>query len=271
MSEHTPGIHAIGFDEYLKSSAVSESDLSFMHDHSPRHLHYKRQQEGTDEPPAKRFGTLCHRALFEPDLLPGAYHVRPDGMVFTTKEGKAWRDDHKDRPILYSEEADALAGIVREIHAHPTASRMLKNATFEQSLFAEDNGIMRKCRPDVLPSGGTVLPDLKTCVSAHPDDFEKTIADYGYYRKAAYYLDMCKMMDRPFKDFAFIAAEKTPPYCVAVYILDRSAVEFGRRLYRADLETYRQCVETNTWPGYSDKPTCIGLPYWLQKQADALG
>lgn len=269
MSEHSQGIHTLGFEQYLASAAVSESDLFYMSENTPMHLRYKKLHGGeTEESPAKRFGTFCHRALFEPETLEGSYHVKPDEMNFTTKDGKRWRDEHQDRPIIKAEEERALVGMVKAIREHPAAARLLKNATFEQSLFVQDAGFMRKCRPDVLPNAGNILPDLKTCASANPDEFSKAILNFGYYRKAAAYLDICKALGRPFQYFAFIAVEKTPPFACVVYTLDPLAVDFGRKLYRKDLQVYRNCVAENRWPGYPEEPTTIGLPAWMQKQME---
>lgn len=266
----TQGIHSLSFEQYLSSAAVSESDLFYMSANTPMHLHWAKQHGGeTEDSPAKRFGTFCHRALFEPETLEGSYYVKPDDMNFATKEGKKWKEEHQGKPIIYAEEERALHGIVKSIHSHPTASRLLKNAVFEQSLFVQDEGFMRKCRPDILPNSGNVLPDLKTCLSAHPDAFSKAIANYGYYRKAAAYLHNCKAIGREFKFFAFIAVEKEPPYACAVYTLDPEAVEFGRKLYLRDLQVYRECIAKNEWPGYPADAKCIGLPPWLQKQLEA--
>ena len=65
--------------------------------------------------------------------------------------------------------------------------------------------------------------------------------------------------------------EKTAPYLVSVVELDEEAVNIGRALNDRAKRIYRECVETNTWPGY---PTAepVSLPLWaIYKSEDLLG
>lgn len=246
--------------------------LKILGSKSPAHL--KAQMDGPierEESPALRFGTEAHRALFEPETMDGAFHVKPEGLKFTTKDGKAWQEEHSDRPILTAEDARNLKGVVNAVHTHPIASRLLKNARFECSMFAEDaEGTLRKFRPDILPNSGNVIPDLKTVEDASPEAFSKSLSKYGWHRKAAYYLDGCRLLGREFTAFVLIAVEKLPPYAVAVYQVDPQAIILGRREYQRDLTVFRQCVATGNWPAYPTEISCISLPMWRQKELENL-
>lgn len=265
----TPEIHSLSFDQYLAADGVSSSMLRIISDRSPLHLKCWLEGEKPEPTPAQRFGTLVHRCIFEPDTVNGAFHVRPAGLNFTTKDGKSWRDAHQDKPILSEDESAQILAMVASVHHHPTAKHLLKNAQFERSIFVEDShGTLRKFRPDVWPDGGNVLPDLKTCESAHPDKFTKSLFDYGYWRQGAYYLDGAKLAGQEFTAFAFIAVEKSPPYAVAVYQLDPQAVDIGRMFYQRDLAVYRQCLETGKWPGYELGAPIISLPEWFTRQVE---
>lgn len=261
MSQHR--IEDLSFDAYRASNGVSASMLKTLSEQTPMHL--KHEMENPSEiTPAQRLGTLIHAFILTPDLA--KWHVKPEGLDGRTKEGKAWNAEHQDAPIVLASEASMIEQIGKNVREHPTASRFLKNAAFEQSLFVDDNGITRKMRPDILPTAGDYLPDLKTCASAHPEAFSRAMAKYLYPLSGAYYLDTAKMTGREFKAFILIAVETCAPYCVAVYVLDFEAIEFGRRLYKASLETYRRCVESNEWPGYSVKPLSLSLPEYILKQ-----
>lgn len=242
--------------------------LKILRERTPLHLMWAMKHP---EPPtpAQKFGAITHAAILTPDL--SKYHVKPKGMKFSTKDGIAWESAHQDLPIVSTDEHDAIEAMKASVHAHPTAARLLKNAEKERSIFVTDKeGTLRKLRPDLLPNAGNVLPDLKTCESAHADEFSKSIAGYGYFEQAAYYLDGTKLAGREYQFFAFIAVEKSPPYACAVYTLDPEAVNFGRRLYLRDLEVYRKCVLENHWPAYGDGAPCISLPPWLRKQMEEL-
>lgn len=262
----TPGIHSLSFEAYTAAEGVSNSMLRILSERTPAHLRAWMLGEKPEPTAAQRFGTLLHRCIFEPDTVKDAFHVRPAGMKFTTKDGAAWQAAHQDRPIVTDDECEVILHMTAAIHAHPVAGRLLKNATFEQGIFAEDShGTLRKARLDILPAGGNILPDLKTCESAAPDDFEKAIGNFGYYRQGAYYLDACKLAGREFEAFVLIAAEKTPPYAIACYRIEPLAIQFGRLQCERDLAIYRECLASGKWPGYPETITAISLPPWMQR------
>lgn len=272
MNEIKPGIHSLDHDAYLAAPGISNSMLQIISAKSPLHLKAYIDGAKPKQTDAKRFGTLMHRCIFEPESMEGQFYVKPDGMKFSTKEGIAWKKAHESREIITADQSRWLKAMVESIRRHPTAGRLLKNAMFERSCFVEDGtGTLRKFRADVWPAGGNILPDLKTCESAHPEDFSKSILSYGYHRQAAYYLDCAKLMGRSFDVFMFIAIEKTPPYAVAVYPIDETSVEIGRLEVMRDLAVYRECVKSGRWPGYPSDPTPIGLPDWYLRQMERLG
>jgi hypothetical protein len=47
---------------------------------------------------------------------------------------------------------------------------------------------------------------------------------------------------------------------------DQMALQIGDRLRREALRTYRECVESGRWPGYSDDVELVGLPAWVERQ-----
>jgi len=265
MSEHT-AIQELSHAQYLAAKGVSASMLKVIRESTPLHLWW--QMQNPPEPtPAQEFGTLVHAAILTPDSL--LFHVKPRDLDMRTKAGKEWAATHQDKPAVSADDAASIDAMKTAVHRHKTASRLLKNAEYERSLFVNDShGTLRKLRPDVLPKAGNILPDLKTCESAADEDFARSIATYGYFCQAAYYIDGCKLAGREFEMFAFIAVEKRPPYAVAVYTLDDTALSLGRSLYQRDLTIYRECLASNHWPGYSEDPMWIGLPPWMQKEAE---
>lgn len=257
--------------QYRASEAISKSDLDYIA--PPRTpAHYKAHKDGMlvrEETPAMRLGTLTHRAILEPDSMQAAFAVRPEGLSFTTKEGKAWRDAQK-APIITQEEADSIKGMVASVWAHPAAKRLLDGAKTEQCLFAEDaNGMIRKGRLDALP-GGSAIVDIKTTGSADAQEFERSIGKFRYHVQAAYYLDLCKLIGIEKRQFVFVAVEKQPPYGVAVYSLGQDAISLGRMEYQRDLAAVRHCTETGEWPAFGDEILIVGLPAWMQKAAEEL-
>jgi hypothetical protein len=265
------GVLTMAEAAYRRAEGISKSDLDWIC--PPRTpAHYKARRDGLVEnvqTPAMRLGSLVHRAVLEPDTMAGAYVVKPEGMLFTTKEGKAWKAE-QTAPIITQDEADQIHGMVRSVWAHPMAKRILHNAKTEQCLFAEDeHGTIRKARLDALV-GGSVIPDLKTSASADPQEFERSLGKFRYHVQAAYYIDLCRLVGIDKSDFVFIVVEKEAPHATAVYSLSQDAIDLGRMEYQRDLAAVRECTEKNQWPGFTEEITVIGLPAWMQKQAEGL-
>jgi hypothetical protein len=269
MSERLGVIPDLSKDQYLAAPGVSHSMLKLMRERSPLHLRAYLDTPAPQPTDAERIGDLTHRCLLLPDTMKDAFWIKPVGMKFTTKDGIAWRAEHQDRPIIQADEMKRVENMVAAVHRHPIAKRLLANATYEQSIFVEDkHGTMRKLRPDVLPRGGTMLPDLKTCESAAHDDFEKAVGKFSYFSQGSYYLDGCALAGMDFEIFVLIAVEKEFPHAVATYPIDPIVIDYGRRLNEAQLARYRTCMETGLWPGYDEQLNYVALPPWQMKQAE---
>lgn len=269
----TPGIHSMPAEAYHAAEGVSRSMLEDIAPPStPAHYHSRHilKENEQEESPALRMGSLVHRAVLEPETMEGAFVVKPDGLSFVTKEGKAWKAEQEGKAILTAKEAAMLDRISQSVRRHPAASRLLKGAEFERSLFAEDKGLLLKSRFDILPKTGNVIADLKTCERADLDSVEKSIGKYGYHRQAAFYLKVANLLGLERTHFVFIFVEKTPPYAVACYSPLPEIVEAGRMCIEADLLRLRQCVEADRWPAYSDGIEGAGLPAWQMKQLESL-
>jgi hypothetical protein len=273
MSEHTlNGIVEMTADAYHLSDGVSKSMLDQLaHPKTPAHLRAYLDEPRPEPTDAMQFGTVLHAALLQPETMSNIA-VRPEGLDLRTKTGKEWAEANNDRTIISCDRMKAIKRMVDNVWTHPIAKRLLTGSDFERSLFATDqNGTLRKGRLDVLTKAGNILPDVKTCESAAPDDFEKQIFNYRYFVQAPYYLDLCEMIGIEKEHFVFIAVEKSPPYCVAVHELDPLIVEAGRKTYQRDLALYRECMESGYWPGY---PTAVGLvsvPPWARKALEEMG
>lgn len=266
----TPGIYSLPAAQYFAAEGVSASMLQVLAEKTPAHL--KTQMDGEPEKitPAMEFGVILHRALLEPDTYRDGFYIKPPKMNFSTKLGSQWQEIHQDRPILTTEDATAIDKMVSAVHTHPFAKKLLTSAKTEQSIFVEDGtGILRKSRLDAL-TAGNCLPDVKTSISASLDSFEKTISRLGYHRRAAFYLDNCKLAGLDKQHFFFIVVEKSPPYAVRCLQLMPEVIQAGRMLYGHDLQIYRNCLETGLWPAWGDNFEECGLPSYEMRALEQL-
>lgn len=161
-----------------------------------------------------------------------------------------------------------MMGMLRALRNHHTAGGLLQNISTEQSFYAVDeNGVLRKCRTDIMDNDGGFVGDLKTTDDVSEEGFAKTIVQRRYHVQAAWYLDVLELLygDSAPKTFAFIAAQKKRPYDVAVHIASADQIEEGRRLYQRDLATLIECNRTGIYHGADGgKVITSKLPRWYR-------
>ena len=152
------------------------------------------------------------------------------------------------------------------------AKRMMADSDFERSLFADDPlfGILLKARFDILPRTGNCIPDLKTCEDASIEAAEKAIGSYGYFRQAAFYLRVARLLGIQKEAFVYIFVEKSPPYAVACYQLADEVLLAGDKLIERDLQLLQNCMSEGKWPGYGDGVRGVGVPGWMMKQLEQI-
>jgi exodeoxyribonuclease VIII len=127
-----------------------------------------------------------------------------------------------------------------------------------------ETGLECKARPDYLRADNIYI-DLKTTDDASHEEFSRSVAKWAYFRQAAFYTDGLKAATgRDLAGCVLIAVEKEPPYGVAVYVLDDTAIEFGRLKYKQALYTIAECRKRNEWPGYPTETQTIVLPGWMK-------
>lgn len=264
------GIHAMSAEDYHASPAVSNSDLKYITGkYTPAHFWaFKDRQIEREETEAMRIGTLTHRCILEPDTMRDSYAVKPDGMTFASKDGKAWRDAHEGLTIISQSHADMIERMMSAVWSHHKAKQIIMASKREQSLFATDGPVQLRARIDCLPENGNIIADLKTTELCDLDSVESAIFTYGYYRQAAFYLRLANLLGLKKEKFILIFVEKTPPHCVAVYSLDDIAIEAGTAEVRSALSLIKNCTTTGIWPGRDDGINDASLPNWAIKRIE---
>lgn len=153
--------------------------------------------------------------------------------------------------------------------AHPMARALFEQDGIpEASVFATDpdTEVEIRARFDYLATGtGTrVAVDLKTARNASPHGFSRAAAEHGYHVQRGHYLDAYEYSEASDLDgFVFVVVESEAPHLVGVHRLNSEFEEIGVKDARRAREIYRQCVATNTWPGYGDEIHSLIAPFWL--------
>lgn len=262
--------------EYHASAGVSCSGLKTLLI-SPYHYwaNYKSGLKPPEDFSKPRFiGTAIHAATLEPERFGAEYVIAPFDR--RNEAGfKAWCQAEKEdqnRIVLVRPEASDVAGMRRALQNHPTIGPMLTGAVeFEYSVYATDpvTGVLVRIRLDMLAEGGWIF-DLKKTQDASQRGAAKAISNYDYFMQAAFYLDVMTWAagDQP-PGMAFGFVEEKFPWAAACYCITDEDLERGRRMYRALLNQYADCLERDYWPSYqTDGAEFVELGHWKRRQLD---
>lgn len=227
-----------------------------------------KQWRDTPPPPKPEytFGHAAHTLV----LGKGVEILEVDAPNWKTKAAQEQRAlaSNTVAPMLTHELAKARA-MADAVKAHPLAGPLFDEGHAELSIYHTDpdSGVRLRGRLDWLRvhEGRNLIVDFKTSTTAHPIEFMRKTADYGYHQQVAWYLDLVAATV-PGSDprFLFVVVEKEPPYLVSVIELDTVSEIEGRRLNRQAIDTYAECVATDTWPSYpnNDEVQLVSIPLW---------
>lgn len=155
------------------------------------------------------------------------------------------------------------AAVLGDEHAGP----LFAEGVAEQSMYAEDpqTGVMLRGRTDWFEPNGDIDDVKTTALSANPAELQRQFYKLSYYMQAAWYIDLAIALGLSTPQFRFVVVEKEPPHLVSVLRYTPEAIEEGRRQNRRAIDLYAQCLDSETWPSYTDGVTDIDLPRWAYR------
>ena len=273
MSLFAPGvIDNLPMDDYHASAALSSSGIKKLL-RSPAHYVVERTQSRAPTD-AMRIGTAVHTLLLEPER--SGEVVQMPTFNLRTNAGKADRDawlaEHPGAQAFALPDYERICGAVEAVRRHPAAGMLLSEGKAETSLFWRDAATRIECRArfDWYRPADGIIADVKTCQDASPEGFQRAIGAFSYHVSAAHYwLGHEHLMDRSPAAWLFICVEVEPPFGVAVYALESDALRAGMDQCARAYKTFRQCVESGSWPAYPNTIEPISAPRWaLIKQGE---
>jgi hypothetical protein len=240
--------------EYHKNSEkISKSGLDLIHK-SPLHYweRYLNPAAQEKKTPALILGSAVHCAVLEPSEFGKRYAIAPE-VDRRTKEGKEimanFEASIEKLEVISKTDSIICERIMEAINRHEEAALLLSKITAVEKIIEVDD---MKCRPDGIIEPLNLIIDLKTTEDASPRTFGRSALKYRYDVQAAFYIDLFEAhFNRKCEGFIFIAVEKTPPFGVAVYVIEDDDIEIGRVKYKADLERWREAKASNNWKGFT--------------------
>jgi exodeoxyribonuclease VIII len=203
------------------------------------------------------FGDAMHAICLEPDRLKSEF-VKMPPFNLRTNQGKADKaafvEEHKAHKILTTEEFRQLHLMFESVMAHHQARALIEaDGIAEGSYFwtDEQTGLECKCRPDKHIDSKSLLVDVKTTPSLIK--FNYSVDDYRYYVQDAWYCDGVNRFrgDGWGVRMEFLVIQKTIEcgrYPVMVVRLPEEAIEYGRAVYREDLNRYAEFLASEQEP-----------------------
>lgn len=259
------GIHAITNEQYHSSEGISRSDL-MRFKRSPMHFKHKQSLKET---PALIIGELVHALVLEPQFFNDRYMVNP-GFDRRTKEGKAEYAEFmlavasEGKRIIESSHFTEASKMANSVNNHMFKQYLLQGYRVENSIFFrhELTGLQCKVRPDAWL--GDIIIDLKTTADASFRAFQSSAYSYGYYLQAGMIKRALESLNKPLKNFIFVAVEKEEPYAIGIYKLDDEALEYGTNEFDTLMVELDKYIQKDEFPDYGIQT--LSLPAWLKSE-----
>lgn len=258
----SPGAHALSFAEYHALDAWGSGSLRAMRRGPPARVLWERDnpREDTD---ATILGSAVHCALLTPDLYALSYAVKPAGMSFATKEGKAWRDapERAGQTIISFDAGVTVEAIVDALQAKSAVAASLNRASArEQSLLWKcgTTGELCKGRPDWIE--GKYIYDLKVSRYASSGYLAHRAFTDGWMHQSAHYRTGADQLGVGIFGGRLVVVDPLPPHFVYTLEVKADSLDILEAENRETLKAMRACRESGAWPGTPEQWTKLEIP-----------
>ena len=274
------GIHQdVSFEAYLSAEAfaapaVSGSDLIAYETECPAHAHaFWRGNPARvhREPSASMMlGTAAHCYILEgAEAFHQRFAVKPEGLNFSTREGKAWREEQGDRQIVSFGDHMRIVGMREGLMRNADARRLLEaGGRAEVTMVSKDEetGLTLLCRPDLYIARAGLAVNLKTTASPAPNAWRKTAANLRYDLGDAMSRLVAGILGIQRPSHCFMVVGSDEPHLGYVAALAADAASAADQQLRQMLRRFAKSVADDSWPGYTDGVVEIGLPQWAANE-----
>ncbi|WP_299083392.1 PD-(D/E)XK nuclease-like domain-containing protein [uncultured Paraglaciecola sp.] len=268
-------------EQYHALDSISKSGLDLIAK-SPAHFKSKARFIGSD---TARIGSAAHAFILEsgkgvivaPDIPRRSnadkeawdtwfIHNGATHPIATSKDPKLpadlWLPTFEQQTgllVVTESERVAMSRMLESVNT--TAGDLLSGGKAEQSILFDYMDVSCRVRPDYLSRDKHIIVDLKTTEDASERAFRQSCAKYRYHVQHAMYSTGYHVVNSVWPEFYFVVVEKKAPYLSTVYRLNEDAVSHGIYLMDRDIQTYKDCIEADDWPGYSNNLE-LSIPIW---------
>jgi hypothetical protein len=242
-------------EEYHAHPALSASGMKQIL-RSPKH--YLQSRAVRIEKPAFDVGHATHALVLgvgAPIIEVPADMLASNGALSTTRAKEFVATARAEGKVpLKPETFQRVNGSVESVLANPKARKLLERPGYtEVSLFARDpqTGVPLRGRLDRL-AGQTII-DVKTTVDVQTHVIRRVVESLNYDLSMETYRFLHELVTGEVAEPAvLIFVEKEAPFDVRVVRLGDEWIDGGWRKIRQAIETYRTCIEAESWPGVDE-------------------
>jgi len=174
------------------------------------------------------------------------------------KEWAAFAAANAGAICLNNTEAALVRGMAAALEANSDAMFLL-SGTRQKTIHWRYSG--RECQGTPDSFHPTILADLKTDTTAHPDRFQWRGRRFAYHAQLAWYAEGLLLSGHAKPEtICIVAVESKPPHPVTVFELTDRAKDEGARTWRLWFERLRVCEESDVWPAYAQSRVPFDVP-----------
>ncbi len=180
-----------------------------------------------------------------------------DAKDYRTKLAQELQDAAREQgkhPVLTHQHAAILAMRDEALDAIARCSDLsglrIEDCQPEATVIWEEDGMLLRCRPDLLTADAVVTLDYKSTTDATPGVFQRQIARMGYHLQDAFYSRGIKAATGIDTRFIFMAQENKPPYKCSFHGCAPSLKQIADGEIDRAIRTWRACLKTNRFPSY---------------------
>lgn len=254
-------------EEYFAAPAWGSSNLKVLLNRSPAHALVP-----TEQTPAMAFGSLFHHiALIEGSTRSLVVRPKVEGRTTSGKAINALFETQLAAGKVEVSQAqfDAADGMLKSLQASKVWKALTADGEAEQGAFIAYGDTFLRAKPDWRNDRLKIVVNLKTSADASPEEFSRSIVNYGYAMQAALERAVVTEVTKEVYSQVFVVVEKTAPYAVSFYTLDDESRLYGETMLAKALEKLDECVKAKSFPSYPEKIVTIGVPTWALKNQEA--
>lgn len=232
---------------YFAHPALNQSKFKDFLDLTPREFKYKQDNPSDKVNIDFVLGRMVHCLKLEPDEFPPRYCLYNETKGLDTKKAREFIKHLQPGVDIYTPDmhvqACGMVDSIEDIYLPAQAQRELAG-------FNTIGEIPCKAKADWIGDDGWIN-DLKT--SSELDRFEHTWKrKWNYHIQAWWYLQVFREMDP--QGFRFWPVGKSEPHDWRCFEVGADTLNEAEDLILPQLERYKICLETDTWPGYDKSP-----------------